>query len=378
MKTRKKICFVATVDFAVTAFLIDHLRELDKSYDVTVITKTSNLNFLSDYKIYANVINLKIAREIHLLSDIYCLFKLIQIFIKIRFSCVHSITPKAGLLGMLAAKLCFVPMRVHLFTGQVWISSIGLERLLLKYLDILLGMLTTHNLVDSPSQRDFLVGEGVLSSNKALVFGNGSVAGVDLVKFQPKKNIARSVNKELNLPDDSFVFMYLGRLVKDKGVLDLAKAFSELNASNAYLVFVGSDEVKLSRQIINICANKIQNIRLVGFTKEPQKSLASADVLCLPSYREGFGTVVIEAAAMGVPTIASDIYGITDAIENNKTGLLHEVGDILCIKTLMELVLLNSSLLRRLGRAARDRAVTKFDTNLLTDEWLKFYRKNIT
>jgi glycosyltransferase involved in cell wall biosynthesis len=223
-----------------------------------------------------------------------------------------------------------------------------------------------------------LIKECVLLPNKSLVFGNGSIAGVDLVKFQPNKKLSCMIKKELDIPDKSFVFLYLGRLARDKGVLDLAKAFSELNATNAYLIFVGFDEGELSSQISHICSKKIHKLRFIGFTKEPYNYLASANVLCLPSYREGFGTVIIEAAAMGVPTIGSNIYGITDAIENNQTGLLHEVRDILGLKVLMDNALRDPLLLRRLSVAARDLAANKFDANLITNEWVEFYRLNLS
>ena len=157
----------------------------------------------------------------------------------------------------------------------------------------------------------------------------------------------------------------------------MANAFSQINNTNAFLVFVGADEENLSVNIASICANKIKNIRFVGFTEEPSKYLASANILCLPSYREGFGNVIIEAAAMGVPAIASNIYGITDAIENNETGLLHSVGNVLDIKNTLEHLLSNPLLLNQFASAAQKRAVDKFDSRLITEAWLKFYRQHL-
>ena len=378
MKTKLKICFVATVDTAITSFLANHLRQLAKLYDLTVITNNSNPNFLSEIGVDANLIQIKFSRKIAFFSDFYCLIKLVHFFMKNRFASVHSITPKAGLLGMLAARICFVPARVHTFTGQVWATDTGLKRSFLKYLDKLIGKMTTHNLVDSKSQRNFLVKESVLPPNKSLVFGSGSVAGVDLKKFKSNKRLGNEIRKQLGIPKDGFVYLFLGRLVEDKGVLDLAKAFSEINNSKIYLVFVGSDEAKLSAHILNICANKTKHIRLLGFSKEPYKYLASANVLCLPSYREGFGTVIIEAAAMGIPTIASNIYGITDAIQPNKTGLLHKPRDILGIKIAMESLLHKPLLLNKLKQAAKRRVTDKFDANKITNDWLKFYSRHVS
>lgn len=378
MKSKLKICFVATVDTAITSFLANHLRELSKLYELTIITNTSNSDLLSEIGVDANLIQARFSRKISLANDFYCLIKLVQIFMKNKFASVHSITPKAGLLAILAARICFIPTRIHTFTGQVWATDTGLKRSFLKFLDKLIGKMTTHNFVDSQSQRNFLVKEAVLSPNKSLVFGSGSVAGVDLKKFKSNKRLGNEIRKQLGIPKDGFVYLFLGRLVEDKGVLDLAKAFSEINNSKIYLVFVGSDETKLSAHILNICAHKTKHIRVLGFSKEPYKYITLANVLCLPSYREGFGSVIIEAAAMGVPAIGSNIYGITDAIQLNKTGLLHEPGDILGIKIAMESLLHKPSLLNKLKQAAKRRVVDKFDANKITDHWLKFYSRYVS
>jgi glycosyltransferase involved in cell wall biosynthesis len=378
VKNKVKICFVATVDTAITSFLANHLRELSKLYELTIITNTSNPDLLSEIRVDANLIQIKFSRKISLGSDFYCLITLAQIFMKNRFASIHSITPKAGLLAILAARICFIPTRIHTFTGQVWATDNGLKRSFLKFLDKLIGKMTTHNFVDSQSQRDFLLKEAVLSPNKSLVFGSGSVAGVDLKKFKSNKRLGNEIRKQLGIPKDGFVYLFLGRLVVDKGILDLAEAFSEINDLNAYLVFVGSDEAKISARVLNICADKIKKIRILGFSKEPYKYLAAANVLCLPSYREGFGAVIIEAAAMGIPAIASNIYGITDAIQPNRTGLLHEPRDILGIKIAMESLLHKPLLLNKLKKAAKRRVVDKFDANKITDDWLKFYSRHVS
>jgi glycosyltransferase involved in cell wall biosynthesis len=375
MKHKKqKICFVATVDFTVSTFLIGHMRELSKFYEITVITRSNNLNFLFEQGIKARVIALNISRKINIFMDIFCLLKLILIFSKNRFACVHSITPKAGLLSMLAAKLTRIPLRIHTFTGQVWALNSGIKRLILRLLDKLIGLLSTYNFIDSASQKDFLIKEGVLSNEKALVFGNGSVSGVDLAKFKANNQLGKRVKKELKIPQDAFIFIYLGRLVKDKGVLDLARAFSKIESPNAYLIFVGPDEGLLDGVIKEICHCKLLNIRLIGFTKAPYQYLSASNVLCLPSYREGFGNVIIEAAAMGIPSIASDIYGVRDAIDNNITGLLHKPGIVSDIKEKMNRMLNSKDLVILLGRNAKKRASDKYDSIVISCYWVNFYK----
>jgi glycosyltransferase involved in cell wall biosynthesis len=368
---------VATVDSAITSFLANHLRELAKLYELTIITNTSNPALLSEIGVDANLIRIKFSRKISLAADFYCLLKLVQIFMGTRFASIHSITPKAGLLAMLAAYLTKVSLRVHTFTGQVWALDYGFRRLCLKTTDKLIGALTTHNIVDSHSQLDFLVKQHVLHPDKASVFGSGSVGGVDLTRFKKNIHLRKLVRKELSLPNESFVFLYLGRLTKDKGVLDLAHAFSKIQDANTYLIFIGPDEDDYSSQIKIICSKKMNNIRLIGFTKIPYKLLSAADVLCLPSYREGFGSVIIEAAAMQIPSLGSNIYGIKDAIKDMQTGLLHEAGNISDIKKTMEVLLKDRYLLNNLGRQAKARAVYEFDANILSKIWLKFYKKNL-
>ena len=362
---------------SVNTFLFNHLKHLSDHFNITVIVNTSDQDFLVKQGLNIKVIPLKISREINLISDFCCLFSLFFLFLKERPAAVHSITPKAGLIAMVAAKLARVPFRVHTFTGQVWVTSSGIKRFILMSFDGLIGLLTTYNLVDSGSQRDFLIEQRVLTKDKALVFGSGSVSGVDLSKFKAKKSVGDKIRQELEIPRDAFIFLYLGRLVKDKGVLDLARAFSGIESLNAYLLFVGPDEGMLADTIKEICFNTPLNIRLLGFTDAPYKYLSASNVICLPSYREGFGSVIIEAAAMGVPAVASNIYGITDAVVNNQTGLLHQAGNIPDIQRSMEHMLFNKRLLAKFSKAAKTRVSKEFDSKIITSAWVNFYAKHL-
>ena len=359
------------------AFLLNHLRALSEIYDVTVIVNTNNPNFLNENNVNAKVIQLSIARDISLFSDFFSLVKLIKIFRRQRYSAVHSITPKAGLLAMLAAWVVRVPLRVHTFTGQVWVAKVGFKRLLLKQLDCLVATLTTQNIVDSPSQRQFLLNEKVLSANKSLVLAKGSISGVDIAKFKPNQLARVGIRQKLLIPNDAIVFLFIGRLTRDKGVLDLAYAFNCLDVEHVYLLFVGPDEQNMQAKMMNIVGINSKNIHFVGRTKMPEAYMAAADMLCLPSYREGFGSVVIEAAAVGVPAIASRIYGITDAVVDGETGLLHEPRDIEEIKSCMQQLIENKLLRLKLGEQARQRAIKDFDSRVITQAWVDFYREHL-
>jgi glycosyltransferase involved in cell wall biosynthesis len=372
-----RIIFIATVDFAINAFLLNHLKTLSQQFDVTVIVNTADSDFLLKQGVDVKVIPLNISRNIHIFSDIRCLVRLVTIFIKCHPSAVHSINPKAGLLAMLAAFVTRVPCRVHTFTGQVWVTQSGLKRLMLKFFDWLIARLATFNIVDSPSQQQFLIDEKVLCKKNSVVFGLGSVSGVDLKRFKSSKAAFNELRHALGISEGAFVFTYLGRLNKDKGVLDLAKAFAQINDNNTYLLIVGPDEGGFVDEIKKINAHKLEQIRFVGFTSVPEQYLAASNALCLPSYREGFGSVIIEAAAMGVPAIASDIYGISDAVVNNKTGLLHKPADVSSILFCLNTFLNDTKLVKNYGDAAKLRAVKAFDANLITAHWVDFYKRYI-
>jgi glycosyltransferase involved in cell wall biosynthesis len=372
LKKKSKIYFVATVDFAVNAFLLNHLRTLSEHFDLAVIVNTKNKNLLHEQGINARIISLSFHRKINPVYDIHCLISLIYIFFRDRPHAVHSITPKAGLLAMLAAFVTARPLKVHTFTGQVWANKKSVSRFILKKLDFFTGLFADFNIVDSPSQRDFLVEEGVLDLSKTIVFGSGSVSGVDLNRFKKNKKESNSVRKDLKIPDDAFVFIYLGRLTREKGVFELTEAFSNLN-NNSYLVFVGPDEDDFQIQINAFRLINLDRVRFVGLSNVPERYLAASDVLCLPSYREGFGSVIIEAAAMGIPAIASNIYGISDAVVNGQTGLLHKAKDISEIKSCMDKLIQFPDLVAKLGANAQVRAKKLFDAKLISAHWLDFY-----
>jgi len=369
----KKIFFIATVEFAVNAFLINHLIALSKYFSITVIVKTNDPFFLKNFDERIKVIPLNFDRKINIFNDLISLLKLTYIFFKEKPNAVHSITPKAGLITILASCLTITPIRIHTFTGQVWKNKKGFIRFILRTFDFLIGRLTTFNIIDSQSQKEFLLSQGVIKNNNSIVFGSGSVAGVDLKKFKKSKIVKTRVRNTLSIPQDSFVFIFLGRLNYDKGVLDLAYAFSKIDNKDVFLIIVGPDEDNLTNAIKKCCKNKINNLRIIDHSSSPQEFLNASDVICLPSLREGFGSVLIEAASIGIPSIASNIDGICDAVQQNKTGILYNHIEKDALLNSMVRLLDNPKLLKMLGLNARDRVVKQFDSNILTKYWIRFY-----
>ena len=374
----KKICYVATIPAVVHAFLRGHIRAATEQYDVTVICNNADMHLLEG--INARLILLPIERKISPWRDLLVLIELVLLFRRERFDLVHSIMPKTGLLSMLAAWVVGVPNRIHIFTGQVWATKQGWSRRFLKLFDKLIALFATCILTDSPSQRDFLVSEGVLLQDECIVIGDGSICGVDVAQFNPDVQLRNRVRAELNVSPEKTIILFLGRLNRDKGILDLATAFTEIasHRPDVVLVLVGSEEDISLLRIQEICGAHRERLRRVSFTANPQHYMAAADIFCLPSYREGFGQVIIEAGASGVPTVASRIYGITDAVEDGKTGLLFTAGDIAGL-TQSLLKLIDDPLLRQeMGEAARVRALELFPSHKITEGMLALYSELLT
>ncbi|MBE3067686.1 MAG: glycosyltransferase, partial [Chloroflexi bacterium] len=240
----KKICFVVSSFYTVNGFLLNHIARLSELHEVTVIANTNNRQFAPDERVNYELLSVPLERDIHPLNDARALIALVWLFRKRNFDIVHSVTPKAGLLSMSAARLARVPIRVHTFTGQVWVTRAGVMRRLLKQADRALAHAATHILVDSFSQRDFLIRERVVEPDKARVLANGSINGVDVDRFQPDGEQRSRIRSENNIPDDAIVYLFLGRLNQDKGLIDLTVAFRRLceKHENAYLMIVGRDE----------------------------------------------------------------------------------------------------------------------------------------
>lgn len=375
----KKIAFIAAAPMSLKAFMRNHMLELSKEHLVYAIADFTSEEESEMRSLGLHPITIFIPREISPWADLSALVVLYKLFRKERFDVIQSVTPKAGLLAMMAGRIANIKKRIHWFTGQVWVTRQGLMRSLLRSADRVMAMSATHLLVDSPSQKVFLETERVIVPGQSTVLGIGSICGVDLNRFKPNSIVRDYIRSQLNIPANELVFVFLGRLNRDKGILDLASAFSRLaeEFSNVTLLIVGPDEGHISYVIEEICSSVIAKVKRVSFTNTPEDYLASADVLLLPSYREGFGSTVIEAAACGLPTIASRIYGLTDAVEENVTGLMNGARDIDGLLANMKALVLNPDLRTKMGDAALKRAHSKFSMYAITQHYADFIEKNV-
>ncbi|MES2363881.1 MAG: glycosyltransferase family 4 protein [Pseudomonadota bacterium] len=366
---------MATVPFAINVFLSPQLKRLSSAYDVTILAN----GVASDLIPTLSGINfepLDIERKIAVGHDITTFFYLWRFFRAQRFDVVHSIMPKAGLLAMMAAKVAGIPFRLHTFTGQVWATQRGIRKALLKALDGLMARCATRVFADSHSQRRFLIEQKIVLPARIGVLADGSAAGVDMKRFSADHDARLDLRRRLQIPEKDLVFLFVGRLTRDKGLLDLVQAFTRVAVGNecVHLIIVGPDEEGLGREIAGLAHAVSRRVHMAGFTSEPERYMRAADVLCLPSYREGFGAVIIEAAAVGLPAIASRIYGVTDAVEEGVTGILHRPAAIPEIVNAMVLLASSKAVREAMGTAAHARVAEKYSEERVVGAFADFYK----
>jgi glycosyltransferase involved in cell wall biosynthesis len=364
-----KICIVTTSPLSIKHFLNYHIRNLAINNKVYVVT-SSDLS--KEFK-NKNVICLMLpfARRPKIWQDLICLFRFLIIVYLYKFNLILSVSPKAGFIAMLASRILFVEYRIHWFTGQIWANFRGFKFHFYKFIDQLIAKCCTSILVDSYSQNSFLLINNVFPKWKSHVLGSGSICGVDIARFSPNESDRLNNRNALNVKSDECLFLYIGRLCTDKGLLDLAEAFKLCHCIKSKLLIIGPDEELIWDRILNIVGEKRVNIIRIDYIDNPEHYMLASDVLIMPSHREGFGLVVLEAAACGIPCIGTDIYGLTDAVENGKTGVLYEKGDIKSLSCLMQKFSSDKIYRKKMGEAARKRAITKFNNTILEDLFLK-------
>lgn len=380
MRSRKKVCWVVASPLTIRFFLMGQIAALAREYDLTVITHADDPKFLAGLGVPVRVLPVAIERNVSPGRDLKALLRLIAIFRREKFDLVHTLSPKTGLLGMVAAWLVRVPVRIHVFQGEVWATRKGFWRLFLKTLDKWMARCATHLLVVSRSEEAFLVEQGVVSAGRLKMLANGSICGVDLDRFRPDAAMPYGVRPQLGIARGDKVILYVGRLTRDKGLLDLADAFARLAPQypDARLLVVGPDEEGMREKMEARCPAVRTRMHFSDYTPNPERYMAASDILCLPSYREGFGLVLIEAAAVGIPTIASRIYGISDAVQDGVTGLLFRAGDMVDLTEKIRLLLDDTRLAHNLGEAGRLRARRDFGREVVLAELLKFYEGVLT
>lgn len=371
---KHKICFITAISGTATAFLRDHMAALRKEYEVYYVSNEPDEGkILVEHDGYHCV---DIQRGISLWKDLKALVRLTRYFRKERFASVHSVTPKAGLLTAVAGFFAGVPVRIHIFTGQVWANKKGPMRWLLKFMDRMIVLFGNHFLVDGEGQRQFLLRNGILSEKNSRVLGHGSICGVNLKRFTPSEELRLSARQEVKV-GDKIVYVLMGRLNHDKGLYELLPAFDRLASerNDVFLLLFGTDEENVASHFPEYKHLKTgENFLYYGRTSEPWRMLQAGDVFVLPTYREGFGSSVIEAAALGLPSICSDAYGVMDAMVEGVTGLRCKVGDVDSLYVAMKTFAEKPELIKKMGEAGRRRVIADFDGEKMTELWVEYYR----
>ena len=375
---------VSTVPFYILTQLDEQISAIiDSGAEVSVVSSEKKIDDNFDLTGNYEFIAIYIPREISISKDLLALFKLWKLFRVRKFNIVHSTTPKAGFLCAVAARLANIPIRLHTYTGQTWVTLKGIKKRVVKICDKVIGIVNTRCYTDSFSQQRYLVENKVIGKKNLFVLGNGSLAGVNIQRFSKERFPAGELAEfkaHLNINKNEKIILYVGRITREKGIYELIDAFEVLlkKQPEATLVLVGPIEADMGPEfepsVKKRCTNKVL---FTGFSIEPERYMAIADIFCLPSYREGFGTVVIEAGSMGLPVIGTKIYGLTDAIIDGETGILVTPQNSLELVTALERLINDDELRFKMGENAKARARNDFDSKVCNQLLITEYQNLI-
>lgn len=363
--SKKLIVIISATPLTLHFFMRPHIDLLLKKFKIILIFNKKIDQYVPELNSEAQKVHVSIQRNISFIHDFFSLIHITKTLFEIKPKVVLTVAPKAGLLGMVAAFILRIPIRLHIFQGEVWASKKGAYRYLLRCMDSVTASLATHLLAVSNSEMNFLINQRVVTSNKIRVLGRGSIGGVNLDKFSFDAVKRLNIRRQLAIPVDAIVAVFVGRAGIDKGIFELFEAFSlaQKNGVKLYLLVVGPDEGGILGHLLNRFPNVAQDIRVIPFSNCVQDYLSASDFLCLPSYREGFPVSILEAAAIGIPSIGSHIYGVSDAIQDGKTGILVEPRNSQALSLAMAELTLNVALRASLGKAAYTRVLKDFLAN---------------
>ncbi len=377
---KPKLIRTSTVAMSLDLLLKGQLAFLNEYFNVIAVSGEDYhlLQVIEREKV--NTVSISIKREISILHDLISLVKLYLLFKKEQPLIVHSITPKAGLLSMVAAYFAGVPIRIHTFTGLIFPSKTGVMKRLLITMDRILCKFATHIYPEGQGVKTDLL-RFKITTKPLKVLANGNINGIDLEYFN-SENIPKKTLQELRIsfgiePND-FVFIFIGRLVTDKGINELIAAFSKLSKvkNNIKLLLVGPLE-KEKNPISKETLFEIQhNSKIIstGYQDEVRDYFALANVLVFPSYREGFPNVVLQAGAMGLPSIVSNINGCNEIIINNYNGIIIPIKNEITIFDAMQLLLEDEMIYHSLQSNARLSIENRYNQQLVWKALLEEYK----
>lgn len=379
----RRVVYVATSDQSLRTFLRDPMRRLrDAGFDVHAVCSTSPAPPEAlEADLGLPVHDLPLHRRVAPLADLRSVVSLVWRLRRLRVDLVHAHTPKGGLVGMLAAWVARVPARVYTVHGLAHHTRAGWRRRALVASERLSCRLADRVFCVSPSLREALLREGLCTEAKLEVLGNGSAAGVDPTRFDRTPDVvvaAARVREVVGIPTDAPVLGFVGRFAADKGLVELAGAWESLadRFPDWHLLLVGEhDPADPVPEAVRAGLAARPRVHHAGWQPDVVAHLATMDLLVLPTYREGFGLVLIEAAALGVPTVASAVTGCVDAVVDGTTGLLVAPRDVDALVAALDLTMGDPALRAALGEAGRQWAVEAFDPEVIWTGLLAEYER---
>lgn len=370
---RKKVLRITTVPVSLK-LLEGQLNMLNRLYEVVAVSSPGKE--LEEIGVREGVRTeaVYMERRIALGQDVISLLALIRLIRKEKPWMVHTMTPKAGLLGMLAARICGVPVRMHTFTGLVFPTATGIKKRLLMLTDRITCACATFINPEGEGVKNDLMRFGI--THKELhIIGNGNVNGVDVSYFDRTDEVlcqAESIREE-----GGITFCFVGRIVGDKGINELVESFVEIikEFPACRLILVGDFEEKLDPVMPVVRRIIFENERIVfsGWKDDIRPYLAASDVFVFPSYREGFPNVVLQAGAMGLPCIVTDINGSNEIIHDQVNGLIIPPHDKDALWKAMKIMVTDETIRREMGDRARNIIINRYDRHLIWDEIQRVY-----
>lgn len=383
---KQKLIRITTVPISLDKLLVGQLQFMNSYYEVIAISSEKEYLERIGEKEKVKTFHLEMSRKITPVHDFLAVIKLYR-FLKIKApQIVHTHTPKAGIVGMLAAKLAGVPNRFHTVAGLPLLETSGFKRKLLDFVEKLTYGCATKVYPNSYGLLDIITKNEYCPVTKLKVIANGSSNGIDSTYFNPElfselQNTA--LKKLLNIEPEDFVFVFVGRLVADKGITEMVTAFEALRqaqgdnfALNCKLLLVGDYESDLDPLLPKTleAIKKDKAIVSVGFQSDVRPYFAIGHALIFPSYREGFPNVVMQAGAMGLPAIVSDINGCNEIIVEGKNGTIIPVKDTAAIIKKMELLMTDENYFKKLKSNAREMILSRYEQKVVWEAILQEYK----
>lgn len=379
---KQKLIRITTVPISLEKLLENQLRFMKQYYDVTAISADlSNLERvgkLQEVPVYA----IELTRKITPWQDLKATWRLFRFFKKEKPFIIHTHTPKAGTVGMLAAKLAGVPHRLHTVAGLPLLEATGKKRKLLNFVEKITYACATKVYPNSDGLKKIIIKEQFCGQEKLKVIGNGSSNGINTSYFDPELfsvNDKQMLKANLGVASEDFIFIFVGRLVGDKGINELMQAFQKIvtETNRVKLLLVGSFESDLDRlapeTLHEITVN--DNIISVGFQKDVRPYLAISDCLTFPSYREGFPNVVMQAGAMGLPSIVTNINGCNEIIIDGENGIIIPVKNSNAIYEAMNKIVVDNHFREKLQKTARQMIVSRYEQQVVWESILAEYKR---